>query len=332
MSANKSETTHIPKPKTSEPRTIDRKHWAARIGISFNALRNREFRRLFPFDPHLHNLKGYSYHYVDEGEGEPVVMVHGNPTWSFFYRRLIQGLRSQYRCLAPDHLGCGLSEKPQDYAYNLENHIINLETWLEEILPPLGWNGSQINLIVHDWGGPIGLSYAVRNPKRVKRIVIMNTSAFTSGEMPFSIRMCRWPVLGSLIVRGFNLFAGEATIRTTVKRMSRQVRKGFLLPYNSWKNLVGVYNFIQDIPLEPGRTRDILTTLDEGIADALKDKPILIQWGMKDWCFTPFFLDLWKQRFPNAEVDEYDAGHYLMEDAFGQILPRIQTFLRKACP
>ena len=322
----------VPKTADGALRGLDRKHWAARIGIPFGALRDREFKKLYPFEPHLHNVDGHSYHYVDEGEGETVVMVHGNPTWSFFYRKLILGLREQYRCLAPDHLGCGLSEKPQEYTYDLEHHIQNLETWLEETLPPPGWNGSRINLIVHDWGGPIGLSYAVRHPERIKRVIVLNTSAFLSGDMPFRIKVCRWPIIGEVAVRGFNLFAGEATTKTTVKSLAKPVRKGYLLPYNSWKNRVGVYNFVQDIPLIEGtRTRELLGTLDNVIADKLAGKPMLIQWGMNDWCFTPFFLDLWKNRFPEAEVDEYHAGHYVLEDAGSQILLRLQGFLQRPC-
>ncbi|MCC8189760.1 MAG: alpha/beta fold hydrolase, partial [Planctomycetes bacterium] len=215
MDANKKESPAKPKAVENQGRTIDRKHWAARIGIPFSHLKNREFRKLYPFEPHLHNLDGYSYHYLDEGEGEPVVMVHGNPTWSFFYRNLVLGLRDHYRCLVPDHLGCGLSEKPQDYPYTLENHINNLERWLEEILPPIGWNNDRVNLIVHDWGGPIGLGYAMRHPYRIRRVVVMNTSVFTAGDMPTRIKMCRWPLIGEALVRGFNLFAGEATRTTT---------------------------------------------------------------------------------------------------------------------
>lgn len=314
-------------------RVLDRKHWAARIGVPFGALKNPAFKKLYPFESHLHTIESFNYHYLDEGEGEPVVMVHGNPTWSFFYRKLISGLRDQYRCLVPDHMGCGLSEKPQEYEYTLERHVKNLETWLEETLPPVSWNGGKVNLIVHDWGGPIGLLYAAMHPDRIKRIVVMNTSVFTAGTMPLRIRACRWSLFGEALVRMFNLFAGEATRVTTLKKMPRAVRKGYLLPYNSWNNRVGVYNFVLDIPLESGtRTYDLFRKLEDNIVPLLGDKPMLIQWGAADWCFTKFFLDIWRERFPNAEVDTYEAGHYLMEDAGGQILPRIQSFLKRPCP
>ncbi len=315
-------------------KAIDRRHWAARIGISFAELRKPSFRSLYPFEDRLQDIDGKAYHYLDEGEGEPVVMVHGNPTWSFFYRNLIVGLRDRYRCLVPDHVGCGLSEKPSGYQYTLEHHIVNLETWLESTLPPASWNGGKINLIVHDWGGPIGIGYAVRNPHRIRRLVVLNTSVFTAGSMPRKITMCRLPVLGPLLVRGLNLFARLATEQTTVKPLSKAVANGYLLPYNSWGNRIGVHAFVKDIPLRPDTpTHKLFRKIEELVEPALSGKPMLIQWGMKDWCFTPFFLDLWRKRFRQAEVDEYPrAGHYLLEDEGEAILARIRAFLERPAP
>ncbi|MDR1518844.1 MAG: alpha/beta fold hydrolase [Planctomycetota bacterium] len=310
---------------------IDRRHWAARIGVPFNRLKAPAFKALYPFDSRLFKLaNNYSYHYLDEGEGEPVVMLHGNPTWSFFYRGLIGGLRSGYRCLAPDHLGSGLSEKPERYSYTLANHIANLESWLEAILPPQSWAGGRINLVVHDWGGPIGFGYAIRNPGRILRLIVMNTSIFTAGTMPWVIRLCRLPYLGAFVVRGLNLFVGEATVRTVVRHMPGKVRSGYLLPYNSWKNLVGVHSFIKDIPLDPDSpTRRLFNNIENTAQAKLAGKPMLIQWGMRDWCFTPAFLKLWRRNFPGAKVDEHPAGHYLLEDVGPKILANIREFLKR---
>ncbi len=311
-------------------RAFDRQHWTDRIGISPDALKEPAFRAEYPFESHFHLLGRLNYHYIDEGEGEPVVMVHGNPTWSFFYRKLILGLKGNYRCLAADHIGCGLSEKPQKYTYTLDQHILNLERWLEATLPPASWAGGKINLIVHDWGGPIGLGYAVRHPERIKRVVLMNTSAFVDGDMPFGIKLCRWPILGPIIVRGLNLFAGEATVRTTVTPMAKAVKDGFLLPYNSWRNRVGVYRFVKDIPLRKSMpTYKTFKSIEGLLGSVMNQVPVLVQWGMKDWCFTPFFLNLWRKRYPRAEVDEYAAGHYLLEDAGDAILARIRSFLER---
>ena len=307
---------------------VDRAAWAARIGMDPALAGGPAFSRQYPFVSRLHRIDGRGYHYIDEGEGEPVVMVHGNPTWSLFYRHLVLALKDRHRCLVPDHMGCGFSEKPQDYGYRLERHILNLENWLESVLPPAAEPGGKFILVVHDWGGPIGVGYAVRHPERVRRVVVLNTSAFTAGDMPWRIKLCRLPAVGSVLIRGFNLFAGPAAYMTTLKALTPEVRKYFVMPYNSWTNRVAVDAFVRDIPLESGTpTHALFRRIEDSVASAFAGKPMLVQWGMADWCFTPFFLDLWRKKFPRAEVDEYRAGHYLMEDAGPEITSRIRAFL-----
>ena len=160
------------------------------------------FRDLYPFESHYLSLAGHKYHYVDEGTGDPLVMLHGNPTWSFYYRALIAEFRNRHRVIAPDHMGCGLSGKPQDYPYTLEQHIANLEALLDSL------KLERVTLFLHDWGGPIGMGYAVRHPERVKRFVIFNTAAFPAPRIPFRINICKLPLFGTIVVRGFNAFAG----------------------------------------------------------------------------------------------------------------------------
>ncbi len=317
--------------RSQTERIVDRRSWGEKLGLAADKLDSREFRDRYPFTSQLHMVPAGAYHYLDEGRGQPVVMIHGNPTWSFFYRNVIKDLRRDFRCLAPDHLGCGLSEKPQDYAeYTLEKHIDNLESWLEDTLPSAGEPEGKINLIVHDWGGPIGLGYAVRHPERLRKVVVLNTSAFTAGAMPFLIRMCRWPGLGSFLVRSLNLFSLGGTRTTTVKPLPPPARQGFLLPYNSYKNRIAVHGFVKDIPLSVAMPSwRCLADIEAALPEVLADTPLLVQWGMKDWCFTPFFLNLWKQAFPLAEVDEYQAGHYLLEDAGDRIIPKIRAFLER---
>lgn len=323
-----------PPPRPATGVSVDPRRRAGEIGLRPEDLDNPAFRELYPFATRLCQVPGGLYHYIDEGEGEPVVMVHGNPTWSFFYRNLAIGLRGRHRCLVPDHIGCGLSDKPRDAGqYTLERHIDNLEAWLEAVLPPVGEPGGGINLVVHDWGGPIGLGYAVRHPERIRRVAILNTSAFTEGGMPFAIRLCRQPGLGSLLVRGLNLFSLGGTRFTTLLPLPATVRRGFLLPYNSWTNRVAVHAFVKDIPLEADSpARRILADIEARLAGALYGVPMLIQWGMRDWCFTPFFLGLWRRRFRFAEIDEYEAGHYLLEDAGDKIVPRVRTFFERPLP
>lgn len=301
-------------------------NWYEKIGIDLEYVRDDAFRCLYPFVPQKTQINNHRMSYVDVGQGDPVIMTHGNPTWSFFYRKIILALRDNWRCLAPDHIGCGFSEKPAEYPYTLSQHIDNFTAWIDHVLP----EKQQFNLIVHDWGGPIGIGYAVRHPERIKRVVILNTSAFISGGMPLRIRLCRVPGLGALLVRGLNLFSGLATLLTTVKPLPAPVRVAFVMPYNSWANRIAVHRFVQDIPLrdDGSETRKALAAIDAGLTDALGDKPMLVQWGMKDWCFTPFFLKLWRERFPNAVVDEYNAGHYLLEDEGDAIVDRVRDFLQ----
>lgn len=284
------------------------------------------WRKLYPFQSHFLDLEGARYHYVDEGRGEPVVMVHGNPTWSFYYRRLIGDLRENYRVIAPDHVGCGLSDKPQRYDYTLARHIANLEALLERL------GLKKITLVVHDWGGPIGMGYAVRHPDRVARLVIFNTVAFWSPEIPWFLRLCRLPLFGAVAVRGLNLFAGVAAVVACRhrERMTEEVKAGYLSPYNSYANRVAILRFVQDIPVHAGHpTFSALQAIENGLAQ-FRGRPMIIMWGGRDPVFTKLLLKSWRERFPAALVKEIDdAGHYVVEDAYERIIPWLREFLEK---
>jgi len=297
-----------------------------------NAIDISGFKDIYPFESHflkIEDLKsgGLDYHYVDEGAGEAVVMLHGNPTWSFYFRRLITALKdAQYRAVAVDHIGCGLSDKPQDYDYTLENHIRNFEYFIEKK------DLKNVTLVVHDWGGAIGMGYAVRHPENVKKIIIMNTAAFLSKLFPFIINICKIPIFGDIAVRGFNAFAVAATCLTVEKheRMDKKVKSGYLAPYNNYKNRIATLRFVQDVPMDSAH-RSYKTMLDiEQNLGLLKNKPMLAAWGAKDFCFTIEFMKKWKKLFPAADVRNIpDAGHYVLEDAHERIIPWIIKFLAK---
>lgn len=282
-----------------------------------------DLRDLYPFAPHFLDVGGPRMHYVDEGTGPAVVMLHGNPTWSFYYRQLILGLRDRYRVIAPDHIGCGLSEKPQRYDYTLAKHIANVERLIEHL------ELKKITLVVHDWGGAIGMGWAARHPKVVHRIVLFNTTAFI-GPCPWRIRICRWPIFGDLALRRLNLFARGALWFACKKRrrMTRKVKRGYLLPYDSWANRVGVLRFVRDIPLNPDHpSHQLICEIDASLG-MFRDRPQLICWGMRDFCFNTSYLEEWIARFPSAQVHRFeDAGHYVVEDAGDRILPLMKDFL-----
>ncbi len=284
------------------------------------------FRDLYPFHSHYLTLSGWKYHYVDEGSGDPLVMLHGNPTWSFYYRALIAAFSPTHRVVAPDHMGCGLSDKPQAYSYTLEQHINNLEALLDTL------KLEHLTLFLHDWGGPIGMGYALRHPDRVNRFVVFNTAAFPASRIPFRINVCKLPGFGALAVRGLNAFARLAPTMASAKRerMTPAVKAGYLAPYDSYANRVALLRFVQDIPMRPSHpTYRLVEEIGRRLA-LFKDHPMLIIWGAQDWCFTTDFLKEWQERFPKAEVRLVpDAGHYVVEDAHERIIPWVHEFLAK---
>jgi haloalkane dehalogenase len=292
------------------------------------SVRLERFRHLFPFESRFHDHAGLRQHYVDEGLGAPVVMLHGNPTWSFMYRALIADLRTSYRVIAPDHIGCGLSDKPDDtrYAYTLDQRVRDVSALLEG-----AGVTRDITLVVHDWGGLIGLAWAVRYAERVKRLVIFNTAAFPippSTRLPLSIRVCRDTALGAFLVRRFNAFSAVASHVAPQHRLAVEVRRAYTAPYDSWANRIATLRFVQDIPLGPQHPSFEVVRQTAAGLESLRSRPMMICWGERDFVFDRHFLDEWMQRFPSSEVHCFpDAGHYVLEDAADRIVPLVRSFL-----
>ncbi|MDP0499150.1 MAG: alpha/beta fold hydrolase [Verrucomicrobiota bacterium JB022] len=280
-------------------------------------------RALYPFDGKLYLLtNGHCLHYVDEGSGPPILMLHGNPTWSFYYRNLVLGLRDQFRCIVPDHLGCGFSDKPQDFNYRLDAHIQHVEELVDHL------RLDRVHLVVHDWGGAIGMGFATRHPDRVGRITVLNTAAFHLPSIPRRIALCRHPFWGGPLVRGLNGFAWPATFMTTVQPLAEQVKRGYLFPYRNWHDRVAIHRFVQDIPLEADHpSRPDLQRIEQGL-EFLSRSDLQILWGGQDWCFHDGFYDEWCRRFPRAPTQYWaDAGHYVLEDKASEVLERVRSFV-----
>lgn len=284
------------------------------------------FAAEYPFASHGLDLDGVRLHYVDEGHGRTLLFVHGNPTWSFAWRKFIAALAPDYRCIAVDHIGCGLSDKPAGYEYTIDQHVANLVSLIDAL------DLRDVTLVGHDWGGCIGMGAAVERPDRFQRFVLMNTAAFRSTRIPLRIAVCRIPLLGALGVRGLNLFSRAALSMavTRPERMTPEVRAGYLVPYDSWAHREAVHRFVQDIPLRPSHpSYDRLVRIEEGLAQ-FRDRPMLLPWGEQDWCFTPAFRDEFLKRFPQAESFPLpDAGHYVFEDAHERLIPRMSEFLAR---
>lgn len=263
--------------------------------------------------------------YLDEGSraDEAVLMLHGNPTWSFYYGELLRALAPTRRCIVPDHIGMGLSDKPENYPYTLETRIGDVAA----LVASLGLK--RVDLVVHDWGGAIGFGFAARYPDLVGRIVILNTAAFESPHIPTSILLCKAPVLGPLIVRGLNGFAWPATWMAMHRRkLTANEKRALLYPYDSWRNRVAVSAFVRDIPLDVLHPSWMTLKATEAGLAQFQERDTLILWGGEDFCFNDHFLTRWRELLPKAEVHRIaDAGHYVLLDAREEVIPRICAHL-----
>ena len=299
----------------------------------------------YPFTPQRFEVRpGIAMSYLDEGprDGEVVLMVHGNPSWSYYWRHLVLGLRDRYRCIVPDHVGMGLSDKPDDgggvepprtpanvpgtYDYTLQSRVDDLTALLDH----LGITGP-VTLAVHDWGGMIGFGWALSHMPQVQRLVILNTAAFPlprAKPMPWRLSFGRDSRIGAYLIRRFNLFARGAARFGTRRRLPRDVRDAYASPYDGWANAISTIRFMQDIPLQP---RDRAWPLLEQVGARLPefaDRPAFLGWGLRDFVFDRHFLDGFRRALPHAEVHAFDdAGHYVLEDRHEVLVPAIRRFI-----
>lgn len=288
-------------------------------------------KELFPFESRWIEIDGHRLHYIDEGpkDAPVLLMVHGNPTWSFYYRNLVLRLRDRYRCIVPDHMGCGLSDKPDDahYDYHIKRRIQDLDALVEATIG----DAAPLSLVVHDWGGMIGFGWAASRAERIERCVILNTAAFpmpTDKSFPFALWLGGRTKFGAGLIRGINAFSGMASRIAFKKPVSAEVRAAYTGPYDSWANRIATVRFVQDIPLKADdRGYDIIA----GTASQLHhfaDTPCLLAWGLKDFVFDETFYRKWQEYLPKAELYPLnDCGHYVLEDGGEPLLDRIEGFL-----
>jgi haloalkane dehalogenase len=289
------------------------------------------WQHLYPFTSRFVERGGLKYHYLDEGCGEPVLMIHGNPTWSFYFRTLIKALSMNYRVIAPDHIGCGLSDRPglDRSDYRLKSRIDDLANLITRLDLK-----EKMTLVLHDWGGAIGLATALRRPEQIGRLVLFNTAAFPppkGKKLPWRLRVIRnTRNLAQPAVLGANLFVRAALLMAPRRRLPREVRAGLAAPYNCRHNRLATLMFVRDIPIDrTDPSYEPIHDLDENL-HRLVGLPMLICWGEHDFVFDTDYLDEWRRRFPEAEVHLLpEAGHYLLEDAPDQILTLVNRFLQR---
>jgi pimeloyl-ACP methyl ester carboxylesterase len=277
--------------------------------------RDWSFGGTWPYEPRWLFTDGIRLHYVDEGprEGEPVVMLHGNPTWSYLYRDYVRGLaRAGYRAIAYDQLGFGRSDKPHSVReYSLERHERHFAALVDE----LALDG--VTLVVQDWGGPIGLRWAAGHPDRVRRLVVLNTfsEAAPSGRGPF-----RWPVMRDLLVKAMHFYVRGFLFRGGLRhpeRLGEDERAAYLAPHPSWPSRSGILAYTR-IAAEPPRF------------EALHGKPVLFVWGLRDRALHDVALRRWQERLPGGEALELeDSASFVPEDAPDESLRAILDFLRR---
>ncbi|TWT81945.1 Haloalkane dehalogenase [Planctomycetes bacterium CA13] len=294
---------------------------------------------LLPYPSHELTVGPHTLRYLDEcgdcdrhSDRPTLLCVHGNPTWSFYWRRIVERFRPSHRVVAIDHLGCGRSDKPPrgfdvkrgEFPYRLADHRDNLIKLIDSL------DLQRITLIAHDWGGAIGLTSMLERRERLDRIVLLNTGAFPPPYMPWRIAACRWPIVGTPAVRGLNAFARAAiSMAMSRNRLSKEAAEGLLAPYDNWENRVAIDAFVRDIPTSKHHpTYETLHRLETQLP-SLADVPSLLVWGMKDWCFRPECLRRFEQAWPTAKTVEIaDAGHYVIEDAPDETLDAISEFLQ----
>lgn len=278
---------------------------------------------LYPYTPKSHPVSAGTMRYLDEGQGDPIVMVHGNPTWSFCYRILVEGLRDSFRCIVPDHIGFGQSDKPYDWSYLPRDHAANLSSLLNSL------DLHNITLVVQDWGGPIGMSYALDHPDRIKRLVILNTWMWDVSDdwyyQAFS-NMVGGPV-GRFLIRRFNFFARSvvATAYGDKKKLTPEIHRHYLDALPTPQSRKGSWVF----PRQITHSSEWLASL-WAKRDRLVGKPALFAWGQKDIAFRDKELKRWLTLFPTADVTLFpDAGHYVQDEQGEAIVRLMRGFIAK---
>ncbi|MDQ6659696.1 MAG: alpha/beta fold hydrolase, partial [Chloroflexota bacterium] len=298
-----------------------------RLEAKMIGIKNETFEGTFPFAPHYHSIDGCSIHFVDKGEGEPLVMLHGDPTWGYLYRNFIPSLSQHYRCVVPDHMGMGKSDIPQNrQLYKLHQHIANLEALL------LHLDLRDITLVLHDWGGPVGLGFATRHPQRVKRLVLLNTWAFApwpTNSFPRLVEIIRSEKGENFVLRR-NGYLEPALLGTThyTENLTQTVMEAYRAPFPTPESRIALLCWSRDIPVqETDSSYAEMKRIEQGLSQ-FAETPILLIWGMKDPVLPPSVLHLWQNLYPHATTYEIeDASHFLQEDASKRIVSHIQQFL-----
>lgn len=277
---------------------------------------NREF---YPFEPRSVDLKEGRLSYLDEGEGDTILFVHGTPTWSFLWRDFVKGLSQANRCIAPDHLGFGLSDKPTEANYIPKAHAERLEAFIEAL------ELKNINLVVHDFGGPIGLSYALEHPENIRSLIIMNTWLWSNEGNKAIERasgLLSGPV-GKFLYKRLN-FSARVLLRAGFadrSKLTKELHNHYTKPFDVPEKRLAPYILAKELT----GSNDWYASLWEQ-RHTLSQIPMMIHWALKDSFFPPSHLARWQEAFPNASLYTYEqAGHFLQEEVPQALIQNLET-------
>jgi len=276
-------------------------------------------RKEYPFESNYFELPIGKMHYIDKGEGDPIVMVHGNPGWSFEFRKIIKELSKTNRCIVPDHIGFGLSDKPFNWNYLPKNHAKNFESFLDSL------NLDKITLVVNDWGGPIALSYAIKHPEKIKKIVVLNTWMWSLEKDPYYLKFSRLMggIFGRFFIKHFNIF-GRIVVKKAVgnkKMLNKHIHKHYFKHLKSKKDRKGCYTFPREI-IGSSKWLDSLWKQKENINSI----PMSIIWGMKDIAFREEELNYWLNNWKDPKVIRLEkVAHFPQEEAPEKVIEELKS-------
>lgn len=276
----------------------------------------------YPFGHNYIDLESGAMHYVDEGKGEVVLFVHGTPTWSFLYRNFIKAFSTNYRAIAIDHIGFGLSEKPEDFKGQPQDHAKNLSEFIQIM------NLKEITLVIHDFGGPIGLAVAIEHPHRIKRIVSFNTWLWETASNKEIKKMDK--IINSFIGRFLYLrlnFSPRILLKkgfNDKKYLPKQIYTQYLRPFPDKKSRQSLYRIAQSLADASKWYQKQWKRLE-----TIENKPWLMLWGTEDKFITKDFLEKWRQRLPYAETHTFDCGHFVQEERTDEAVAVMRNFLKR---
>jgi pimeloyl-ACP methyl ester carboxylesterase len=277
---------------------------------------------IYPFESKFIRLETGNMHYVDEGQGDVILFVHGTPTWSFLYRDFIKELSSNYRCIAIDNLGFGLSESPGSFSGTPQEHAKNLDEFITKL------QLQNVTLVIHDFGGPIGLSAGIKNSERVNKIVMFNTWLWATKDEKSAQKIDKtinsW--LGRFLYLTMN-FSPRILLKngfSNKKNLTKSIHQHYINPFPDKNSRLPLLNLAKALVGSSDWYQSQWQQLDK-----LANKEWLILWGIEDEFINTDYLNKWMERLPNARINKFECGHFVQEEKTEESITAIANFMKE---